>query len=535
MARIGEAAMEAALRHFYDQTRYQTKVSSAWDTLLTGMVFAAQGLRDPGTSETNDVVDQLFALDPSNEQGRLRPFRYGWSQVKSSGRKTVWNQASRPGRRTLASSLFVNDDIRQGLLPNARAILVAASPSKPSKEALTALLVRNEDFPDSATWTDAHKIAQDVLGLQPSEYDEITDGAVSLGSPMMATPEWSMAALPEFLQPVATTTIQTPPTALAMPGHQAPITMVIEKRTERMIRRAVARFPFILLVGPPGTGKGTLVAWVTEQVKSDPESFGFEPGFDPNPTWRTPDESWSAFDLIGGLAPDDKAALRWSPGALPNAIVENRWLVLDETNRADMDKIMGPLLTWLSLQSVEIGRDAAHGGKPVSLDWTDNPTSSVKDGTYSAGSAWRLFGTYNPADAQRVFRMGLALARRFVVVPVPALDAGSFTTLLSTKFPGLDQDLLDAISGLYAAHYSDPHTQLGPAIFLRMAEYVVDEDPSVNDPAELLAEAYVMNLGKYVAAYDDAVLDALGARLVDDGAISEDGWSWIKSHRNTLG
>ncbi|GAB3616542.1 hypothetical protein GCM10027416_10990 [Okibacterium endophyticum] len=534
MARISEAAMEAALTYFHDKDQYQTKVSSAWEALLTGMVFAAQGIADPGTKEANEVVDQLFTLDPQDEEGRLKPFRYTWSQVDSSGRKTVWNQASR-GKSTLASSLFTNGDIRQGLLPNARSLLVAASPDKPSKEALTALLVRNEDFPQAATWSDAHAKAQEILGLQSSEYDEITDSSVTLGQSLIAMPEWSMAALPESLRPVATTTIQTPPKASSTPGQQAPTTMVIEKRTERMIRRAVARFPFILLVGPPGTGKGTLVSWVTEQVRSDPESFGFEPGFDPDPIWRTPDESWSAFDLIGGLAPDDSGTLRWSPGTLPNAVAEDRWLVLDETNRADMDKIMGPLLTWLSLQNVEIGRDAAHGGKPVSLDWTDDPTSSVDDGKYSAGSSWRLFGTYNPADAQRVFRMGLALSRRFVVIPVPALDTASFTTLLSKKFPDLDQDLSDAVSGLYAAHYTDPHTQLGPAIFLRIAEYVVDDDPAVNDPAELIAEAYVMNLGKYVAAYDDATLDALGARLVDDGAISEDGWSWITSHRNTLG
>lgn len=534
MARISEAAMNSALTYFHDKDPYQTKLSSAWDSFLTGLVFSAQGISDPTIKEANEVVDQLFTLDPNDEQGRLRPFRYGWSQVKDSGRKTVWNQASRSGRRTLASSLFVNDDIRQGLLPDARSRLVSASPDTPSKEALTALLVRNIDFPQSATWDEAHTKAQTILGLKPSEYDELTDNAVTLNQPLIKTPEWSMAAIPETLKPVATTTIQTPQKASSAPGHSAPTTMVIEKRTERMIRRAVARFPFILLVGPPGTGKGTLVSWITEQVRSDPESFAFESGFDPDPIWRTPDESWSAFDLIGGLAPDETGALRWSPGTLPNAVAEDRWLVLDETNRADMDKIMGPLLTWLSMQKVEIGRDTAHDGKPVFLDWTDYPTSSVEDGTYSAGSAWRLLGTYNPADAQRVFRMGLALSRRFVVIPVPALDTASFTTLLSKKFPDLDQDLSDAVSALYAAHFADPRTQLGPAIFLRIAEYIVG-GPTADEPEELIDEAYVMNLGKYVAAYDDAVLDALGTRLVDDGAISRDRWTWITSHRNTLG
>lgn len=534
MARISQAAIEAALTFFHDRDPYQTKLSSAWEALLTGLVFAAEGVSSPSIKDTNDVVDQLFTFDPSDEEGRLKPFRYSWSQVEGSGRKTVWNQTTR-GSRNLAGSLFDSNNIRNGLLPSARSTLVSASPSLPAKEALTAVLVRNEDFAPNAAWKDAHAKAQQLLGLTDSEYGSITDDSVRFGQPLMGDPEWSMAALPDPLKPVPTTTLQTAPKIATSSAQQASTSLVIETRTERMLRRAVARFPFILLIGPPGTGKGTLISWVTEQVRLDPESFGFPAGFDPDPIWRTPDESWSSFDLIGGLAPDEQGVLKWSPGTLPNSVAEGRWLVLDETNRADMDKIMGPLLTWLSLQRVEIGRSAAHGGESVMLDWTDDPMSSVVDGTYSAGSSWRLFGTYNPADAQRVFRMGLALSRRFVVLPVPALDPASFDTLMSKKFPDLDQDLSDAVSALYTAHYADPHTQLGPAIFLRIAEYIVDDDLVANDPEELVAEAYVMNLGKYVAAYDDAVLDSLGTRLTADGAISEDGWAWITSHRNTLG
>lgn len=118
---------------------------------------------------------------------------------------------------------------------------------------------------------------------------------------------------------------------------------------------------------------------------------------------------------------------------------------------------------------------------------------------------------------------------------MPALDPASFGTLLTKKFPDLDQDVTDAVTAVYAAHFADPHTQLGPAIFLRIAEYLIGEDTVLHDQEELLAEAYVMNLGKYIAAYDDAVLDALGTRLADEAAISEDSWAWITSHRDTLG
>lgn len=532
MPRISQAAMEAALTYFRNMPRYKTQVASAWEAMLTGRVLAADGKVPPVVTDANAAVDKLFALDQTIPQGRLRPFRYGWGQVNESGRMTVWNQASRNGGK-LAESLFNGGDIRKGLLPNASSIAVSAAPHRPAKEALTAILVRRHDFAAGQDWADAHTVAEGILGLTPVEYDAITDASISLGVPLLGTPEFTVAALPASLAPVATTTIVTPPKVTGT--SKAPTELVIEQRTERMIRRAVAKFPFILLVGPPGTGKGTLVAWITEQVRDNPESFGFPKGFDPNPTWRTPDESWSAFDLIGGLAPDDKGALKWSPGTLPSAVAEDRWLVLDETNRADMDKIMGPLLTWLSEQSVEIGRESAHAGEAVTLDWTEDEASSFKDHSYSAGTTWRLFGTYNPADAQRVFRMGLALSRRFVVIPIPALDPSSFESLMSKKYPKLDQDVIDAVSALYAAHYAEPETQLGPAIFLRIAEYIAEDDLTAGDAEELITEAYVMNLGKYVAAYDDAVLEALGERLVSTDAISEDGWSWITSHRSTLG
>jgi hypothetical protein len=111
-----------------------------------------------------------------------------------------------------------------------------------------------------------------------------------------------------------------------------------------------------------------------------------------------------------------------------NCIRDDRWLVLDETNRADMDKIMGPVLTWLSEQEVEIARTRPTGGQPIHLGWADSPESrvSTEDGPegairYLAGKDWRLLGTYNPQDAQRVFRFGQALSRRFVLVPIPAL------------------------------------------------------------------------------------------------------------------
>ena len=234
--------------------------------------------------------------------------------------------------------------------------------------------------------------------------------------------------------------------------------------------------------------------------------------------------------------------MTWANGLLLDALAEDRWLVLDETNRADLDKIMGPLLTWLSGQAVEVGRTKPHGGAPIRLAWSDahestgaspDPDTGLAT-SFTAGRDWRLLGTYNPQDAMRVFRMGQALSRRFVVVPVPALKPGQFAELLEREQPNLEEEHRDEIVGLYSAHLGAPETLLGPAIFLRLGGYLAGADPQ--DHPEMVAEAYIANVGKFVSAFDDPTFEALGARVVnEEQALTVDQWTWIQTQRQTLG
>lgn len=536
--RISQEAMDAALKQL-KVLMYSTKWVSLYESFLTAKFLTALGkFPGPTIQDVNDAVDTLFVFDAAIENGRLGPFRWDWRTVDQSGRKTVWNNTTR-GKKE-ATAVFLGDDFRNGLLPNAADIVHDALAPKglPSVQALCCLILRDHSFASTDTWVEAENELKKRLGLSDDELTAICTRS-ALGPPLLSSPPWSMSALPPMLAPPSPMTV-APPVA---PGTPPPPTsgVVIDARTERMLRRAVSSYPCVLLVGPPGTGKGTLVRWISAEVTAAPSAFGFNPSLVPDPMWRTPDESWSAFDIVGGLAPDDTGTLRWADGLLLQALSDNRWLVLDETNRADMDKVMGPLLTWLSEQDVELGRTEAHGGVPVSLGWgsswdcvADDPHGAGRLTRYLAGSDWRLIGTYNPQDAQRVFRFGQALSRRFVTVPVPALMPGLFDGLLANRYPSLDIDAADMISRLYAAHYSAPETVLGPAVFLRLAEYVQPVDAT--DLASVISEAYVMSLGKYLASYDDDTFDSLGRRIVDDEqALPAADWSWISESRDTLG
>lgn len=518
--------------------RWSTKYVSLYESFLVAKWFERHG-RYPGppsVDDANQAVAELFVFDANHENGRLSAFRYDWKLADASGRKTVWNNTTRAPK--VATSIFDGDEIRNGLRPDATAIMRRhlQGLEMPSVQALACLVLRDQDFSRNSGWEDAIGRLHSTLALTGAELSQIT-APRTLGPDLLSDPEWSITGLPERLAPPALVA-----TAAPSQGSDSEDEVIVNARTERMLRRSVENFASVLLVGPPGTGKGRLVRWIAEAVRADPASFGFPEGTDPNPMWRTPDESWSAFEMIGGLAPRE-GELAWSSGVLLNSLTEQRWLVLDETNRADMDKIMGPLLTWLAGQDVEIGRTAAHGGHPIMLGWVAEAASAATDPSgvgeptaFVAGTSWRLLGTYNPQDAQRVFRFGQALSRRFTTVPVPALSPGEFESLLHSRCPALGDDAKASIVGLYSAHYANAETVLGPAVFLRTGAYLTNSDPA-ESTGELVAEAYVLSLGKYLSSFDDPVFDGLGRRVLEDedAALSEAQWDWVAQQREILG
>lgn len=244
-------------------------------------------------------------------------------------------------------------------------------------------------------------------------------------------------------------------------------------------------------------------------------------------------------------------------GVLLESLREGKWLVLDEANRADMDRIFGGVLTWLSGRRVRIGdfKSADGSKKPVFLDWASAERSYRDEDpqsdeiVYFAGSDWRMLGTYNAVDAQRVFRMGQALSRRFLHVPVPPTSEDSFKQIVATRVPDneLGRWIERSVAALYGAHLGTSDAELGPALFLGIPEYILagatllgsdgDEDvlsdstevlPWPEDILEeLLGEAYLVSVGSFIAKFESDLLDALGAEVVKRGALGNATWAWI--------
>jgi DNA polymerase III delta prime subunit len=359
--------------------------------------------------------------------------------------------------------------------------------------------------------------------------------------------------------------------------------LVTDARIKRMLRVALASAPAVMLVGPPGTGKTTLLREVFTEIESKPELFGFSTA--PGHKWVTPEESWTTRDLVGGETIDDEGRLRFRPGFVLDAIRNDEWLILDEANRADMDKIFGGLLTWLSGHPVELGRVSADVGSPgVILDWSDEAASSVENShlledpkaacasgerqfvRFLAGREWRLMGTYNALDAQRVFRFGQALGRRFIRVPIPAMTPKQFREALYLHNPQLPADVGEPVVAIYEAHNENikenSSTQIGPALFFWMPQYVLQglgaEEPSTPSPApsgpgepvdlgmaegesrrtkvtQLLAEAYLIAVGTWLSKLEPEDRSKLKQRISAKGALPDGELGWIEDLLPALG
>lgn len=366
----------------------------------------------------------------------------------------------------------------------------------------------------------------------------------------------------------------------------------LSDRVNRMLRLAIASSRAVLLVGPPGTGKTEILEQIIDEFDRNPQRFGLQRE-DVTAAWVTPEEEWTFEKVVLGetIIGGELASLE---GDLLVSLRQDDWLILDETNRADMDRVLGGVLTWLSGKRVKVGswrQPDVDETVPVYLDWTDQPNSAMREVTqgetvreYVGGSDWRILGTYNAVDAQRVFRMGQALGRRFKHVPVPPASESDFKALIVSHIREMDlvEIIQNRVTRLYAAHLSVADAQLGPGLFVDMPSYLehglrmsredaeasgagTDTSPTApieaataEEPGtssedtgiapttgiseshdlnalsglgevfdELLAESYLISVGNIIAKYEPDLLEELGAMMIRTEALTPANWRWV--------
>ena len=170
----------------------------------------------------------------------------------------------------------------------------------------------------------------------------------------------------------------------------------------------------IMLYGPPGTGKTTLARWIATTLTGGKW------------TLITGSSDWSSQDIIGGYQPLGEGSVGFIPGVLLRNF--DRPLIIDELNRCDIDKVIGPLFTVLSGQQTTLPY-RMNIEEPDSLQYVILPESkpSAADHEFAPGPSWRIIATINSIDKAALYQMSYALSRRFgwVYVDVP-LDTARF-------------------------------------------------------------------------------------------------------------
>ncbi|MGM0510671.1 MAG: tyrosine-type recombinase/integrase [Thermoplasmatota archaeon] len=251
-----------------------------------------------------------------------------------------------------------------------------------------------------------------------------------------------------------------------------------KEKIENRIFMALKNRRNIVLIGPPGTGKSKLAKIICRNYVGDRYKL------------VTATSNWSTRDTIGGYMDGQEKPYAFKPGVFLERFQDEynnpncEWLIVDEINRADIDRSFGCLFSALSGDNVTLPF-RSHEGESIEIigDLEKMGDLKVKDNRYFVPEDWRMIGTMNTYDKTSLHDMSYAFMRRLAFVPID-IPSRIDEELIEryTECWGLDYDEESANTLVDIWKEVNEYRKIGPAIIKDIYSYLLESDGDYISP-----------------------------------------------------